>query len=105
MTRSSLRRQIILSRDTALGLLLVLALAAVCVGLGFWQYGRYETKHDQAAVVHSNYEAEPVALEDVLPTLTSPLAATDEWKQRSEEHTSELQSREKLVCRLLLEKK
>src|SRR5215475_10144750 len=27
------------------------------------------------------------------------------WKQRSEEHTSELQSRENLVCRLLLEKK
>src|SRR5690606_39468244 len=26
-------------------------------------------------------------------------------EQRSEEHTSELQSREKLVCRLLLEKK
>src|SRR5207253_466298 len=29
---------------------------------------------------------------------------TDEWK-RSEEHTSELQSRGHLVCRLLLEKK
>src|SRR6266511_805896 len=27
------------------------------------------------------------------------------WDQRSEEHTSELQSRENLVCRLLLEKK
>src|SRR5690606_40297238 len=27
------------------------------------------------------------------------------WVARSEEHTSELQSREKLVCRLLLEKK
>src|SRR5690606_28171165 len=27
------------------------------------------------------------------------------WLQRSEEHTSELQSRENLVCRLLLEKK
>src|SRR5690606_42140424 len=27
------------------------------------------------------------------------------WQQRSEEHTSELQSRENLVCRLLLEKK
>src|SRR5690606_42035192 len=27
------------------------------------------------------------------------------WFKRSEEHTSELQSREKLVCRLLLEKK
>src|SRR5690606_42151951 len=27
------------------------------------------------------------------------------WPSRSEEHTSELQSRENLVCRLLLEKK
>src|SRR5690606_40017855 len=27
------------------------------------------------------------------------------WRTRSEEHTSELQSRENLVCRLLLEKK
>src|SRR3712207_6858205 len=27
------------------------------------------------------------------------------WQQRSEEHTSELQSRQYLVCRLLLEKK
>src|SRR5947209_9395595 len=30
---------------------------------------------------------------------------TDEYVQRSEEHTSELQSRQYLVCRLLLEKK
>src|SRR5690606_39552535 len=28
-----------------------------------------------------------------------------QWEPRSEEHTSELQSRENLVCRLLLEKK
>src|SRR3712207_7583620 len=28
-----------------------------------------------------------------------------EWRNRSEEHTSELQSRQYLVCRLLLEKK
>src|SRR5690606_39603234 len=28
-----------------------------------------------------------------------------QWPSRSEEHTSELQSRENLVCRLLLEKK
>src|SRR3712207_6913643 len=28
-----------------------------------------------------------------------------DWKLRSEEHTSELQSRQYLVCRLLLEKK
>src|SRR5690606_42049099 len=31
--------------------------------------------------------------------------AAAHWRPRSEEHTSELQSREKLVCRLLLEKK
>src|SRR5690606_41792877 len=33
------------------------------------------------------------------------LKETQLWLQRSEEHTSELQSRENLVCRLLLEKK
>src|SRR5690606_40129739 len=40
-----------------------------------------------------------VAFEDVLRAGQAVL------RQRSEEHTSELQSREKLVCRLLLEKK
>src|SRR3712207_8106652 len=34
-----------------------------------------------------------------------PLAAPAERVRRSEEHTSELQSRQYLVCRLLLEKK
>src|SRR5207302_1701795 len=33
------------------------------------------------------------------------VAADSPWRFRSEEHTSELQSRENLVCRLLLEKK
>src|SRR5690606_39484178 len=34
-----------------------------------------------------------------------PLVASGQVGARSEEHTSELQSRENLVCRLLLEKK
>src|SRR5437660_3647536 len=34
-----------------------------------------------------------------------PLLSTTQLKTRSEEHTSELQSRGHLVCRLLLEKK
>src|SRR3712207_6929172 len=38
---------------------------------------------------------------DPVIMLTGPIPAT----QRSEEHTSELQSRQYLVCRLLLEKK
>src|SRR5690606_41663952 len=36
---------------------------------------------------------------------TSSPAPWSAWHRRSEEHTSELQSRENLVCRLLLEKK
>src|SRR5690606_41398436 len=35
----------------------------------------------------------------------APSRAGEHRGERSEEHTSELQSREKLVCRLLLEKK
>src|SRR3712207_7505697 len=37
--------------------------------------------------------------------LSSSLAPARVWCGRSEEHTSELQSRQYLVCRLLLEKK
>src|SRR5690606_41624363 len=52
--------------------------------------------------------ARPVAAEDLLPerALNGDPAARrtliEEVYQRSEEHTSELQSRENLVCRLLL---
>src|SRR5690606_40416782 len=40
-----------------------------------------------------------------LPQITPELTANESNGARSEEHTSELQSREKLVCRLLLVKK
>src|SRR5690606_40848028 len=39
------------------------------------------------------------------PPSGAPLARAGARTERSEEHTSELQSRENLVCRLLLEKK
>src|SRR2546430_3712754 len=35
----------------------------------------------------------------------TPFRQSKRWKNRSEEHTSELQSQSNLVCRLLLEKK
>src|SRR5690606_41439577 len=58
----------------------------------------------------------PLSLHDALPISLSPSlhslmesASVSTWPRaysfRSEEHTSELQSRENLVCRLLLEKK
>src|SRR6266511_6387193 len=55
-----------------------------------------------------------LSLHDALPICNSPNPTTARCSRspdscprycRSEEHTSELQSREKLVCRLLLEKK
>src|SRR3712207_8861598 len=45
--------------------------------------------------------AQPVEVRDVLHTLRDDVQP----QLRSEEHTSELQSRQYLVCRLLLEKK
>src|SRR5690606_41479211 len=41
----------------------------------------------------------------LLAGIRAKRAAKGHTKERSEEHTSELQSRENLVCRLLLEKK
>src|SRR5690606_41816419 len=63
--------------------------------------GRHEAVHD-------GHEVLTYALRDLHPVdrVHERLAHTDVAEQRrSEEHTSELQSRENLVCRLLLEKK
>src|SRR2546422_8024433 len=53
--------------------------------------------------VGNSHAAETFQL--LLELLELPLPQFLELKQRSEEHTSELQSRLHLVCRLLLEKK
>src|SRR5260221_8066241 len=42
---------------------------------------------------------------DLLAVMRDPEIVNPQLKQRSEEHTSELQSHSDLVCRLLLEKK
>src|SRR5690606_39374062 len=52
-----------------------------------------------------SYRTRPAASELTEPPVEVPLARTACPACRSEEHTSELQSRENLVCRLLLEKK
>src|SRR3712207_6982623 len=62
--------------------------------------------------VHTRYQAADYgAAAAIFPRLINNIDAyvvecrPDELKRRSEEHTSELQSRQYLVCRLLLEKK
>lgn len=79
MSRRSARLSVLLSRDTLLGAAVVLLAMAVCVGLGLWQYGRFEDRRDHAEIVEANYQAEPVALDDVLDAPDAALAAGAEW--------------------------
>src|SRR5690554_7230236 len=71
---------------------------------------------DSSIISSANYEIRRLLCPDCgsvsdvvyLPERESFFVSTfqgDLWKIRSEEHTSELQSRPHLVCRLLLEKK
>src|SRR5436190_5834114 len=74
--------------------------------------GEFDRKRDLAALtllrqgvtftVYSDAQGtERIFPFDLIPRIISG----EEWKKRSEEHTSELQSHSDLVCRLLLEKK
>src|SRR3712207_7775189 len=63
---------------------------------GFILVDEYQQTHEKGVY----------AIGDVVPTpLLAHLASKEGIVARSEEHTSELQSRQYLVCRLLLEKK
>src|SRR5690606_41656157 len=72
------------------------------------------TRHAHTAVSHKAtevsrwFDSHPSGHDRALILSAAMLegSSTDAvWEARSEEHTSELQSRENLVCRLLLEKK
>src|SRR5436309_9359632 len=56
-------------------------------------------------VIVAARRAAPVAIAALGTPGLVPRERLRAWERRSEEHTSELQSRENLVCRLLLEKK
>src|SRR3712207_8578109 len=69
----------------------------------------YTTLFRSAGLQHLIYEVESAITgsfgTDVRATPLQALAGKNAFPMRSEEHTSELQSRQYLVCRLLLEKK
>src|SRR5690606_41321212 len=69
----------------------------------------YLIKVDQVVGTRHNATAASMAFFDfagaVEVNITANRSPVDSVRVRSEEHTSELQSRENLVCRLLLEKK
>src|SRR5699024_11278407 len=72
-------------------------------------YSIYAPSHHAAGIVQAtpeDAERDEESGEDVPPEWTvQPDHPSDDKHARSEEHTSELQSRFDLVCRLLLEKK
>src|SRR3989442_10927517 len=61
-------------------------------------------EHERDRAVHLRVPFLRVVLDSEKPRLVVEVVLEDEV-ERSEEHTSELQSRPHLVCRLLLEKK
>src|SRR5690606_41991721 len=68
------------------------------------RYGRGHAaakRHGQAAGLRTQARMAFVRV----PGNDIPEGAEEAWLERSEEHTSELQSRENIVCRLLLVKK
>src|SRR5690625_1968994 len=69
-------------------------------------YTQQQEQRDDLAAKKSEYEDDEAELETRSSTLDDEIAelAQEERERRSEEHTSELQSRGQLVCRLLLEK-
>src|SRR5436309_8346298 len=71
------------------------SMAAVVLLLRVWKPSPRSSRREEAHSLSSENQSQSL--------LTS--AATQPGPRRSEEHTSELQSRENLVCRLLLEKK
>src|SRR5690625_7920443 len=96
--KAQLKARLKLFAALALGLLVVNALA------GYWLYQRMvvEVQHERLQLLteqetHNRARRVQTLLDDWRRRMTQAV--------RSEEHTSELQSRGHLVCRLLLEKK
>src|SRR5476651_2904710 len=75
----------------------------LCLFLCFFFFNDTATTEIYTLSLH---DALPISDARVLEGLRrGAVVLGDEREQRSEEHTSELQSRQYLVCRLLLEKK
>src|SRR3712207_2529263 len=78
------------------------------VSMGLKDGGKRDRRHvasvKRADVVRMVRELEEQRDAGVVPP-SGRGVTVEQWMNRSEEHTSELQSRQYLVCRLLLEKK
>lgn len=67
------------ARERILAVVAVVLATALCITLGVWQWHRFETKRDAAAIVRANYDAQPVPVDSVLPSPQSQLTAAQDW--------------------------
>jgi cytochrome oxidase assembly protein ShyY1 len=69
----------------------VIVLSVVFVFLGRWQYHRHEARTARNDLVNANYNAEPVTLSDLIPTVrqnpAEPLPGRLEWRPVTVEGT------------------
>src|SRR2546422_6177595 len=89
----------LLPQDRQSQYMLLITLVMVILGYLFWTYWEQPTAA-QIASANSEIDSLQVIIDKAKQDLASGTV-----EDRSEEHTSELQSRLHLVCRLLLEKK
>src|SRR5690625_6250523 len=75
------------------------------VGTGYFKFDEWEPGEHIRLVNNEDYWDEPALLDSVVFKVVKEDLTRVAEIERSEEHTSELQSRGHLVCRLLLEKK
>ncbi|TDE90306.1 SURF1 family protein [Occultella glacieicola] len=77
--RSPGRYRFLLSGRWAGIVAVAVVVSLACGGLGYWQLTRYQGKAEAIALVDANYDADPVAIEAVLPTSDSVLEDSRTW--------------------------
>src|SRR5687768_18210512 len=104
---SSRRRHTRCSRDWSSDVLLFRSRESGCrvLGVGCWKPGCRESGCRVLGVGCSSFGFESFSTPFAPPPTPLSCSTPNTPRPRSEEHTSELQSRLHLVCRLLLEKK
>ncbi|GEK21212.1 SURF1 family cytochrome oxidase biogenesis protein [Cellulomonas xylanilytica] len=68
-------------RRATLLVLVGVVLAIICTFLGFWQWDRHVWRDGAIAVVETNWSADPVPLDSVLPSSGTALTDDDVWQR------------------------
>lgn len=69
------------ARRATVLVLVGVVLAVVCTFLGRWQWDRHVWRDGAIAVVETNWAADPVPLDTVLPSTDAPLTDDDVWQR------------------------